>query len=78
MRIVCDALTGGRVVSFRGTHMILTGRYKNREPAIAAGEAYCRANGWSGAPDRSRCGATLLRQMKNIASASTATPPCTQ
>ena len=50
MTIIFDALTKSCVVSFRGAHKILTGPYKNREQAIAAGEAYCRANGWEGAP----------------------------
>ena len=50
MTIIFDALTKSCVVSFRGAHKILTGPYKNRQQAIAAGEAYCRADGWEGAP----------------------------
>jgi len=46
MTIIYDLITRTCVVSFRGKMTILKGPFASQENAIAAGEEFCRENGW--------------------------------
>jgi hypothetical protein len=46
MTIMFDVVTKGVFIAFRGKFTSLPGPYKDRVTGIAAGENFCRGEGW--------------------------------
>jgi hypothetical protein len=52
MKVMFEVRSGTAIVNFRGRMTVLPGPFAAESEAIAAGEAFCRAQGWRPAPAR--------------------------
>ena len=62
MRITFNDATKAVAVAFRGRLITLSGPYPTREPAIRAGEDYCRKQGWIDRSPDDRSGQSMIKR----------------